>query len=167
VASRYVGTLLQAEGVTLVDLFAARTILEPPLAALAARNSTKQSVNRLRAIVVQEEATLEDGAAFARVSTEFHRELVRQAGNQTLTVLASLLWDLAERHVVSGATEVGDSPALVKRRTAALHAHQRLVELIAAKDGDGAEAFWHRHMTAVGQLMAAVSGGKALVDLFG
>jgi DNA-binding FadR family transcriptional regulator len=166
VASRYVGTLLQSEGVTLNDLFGARTVLEPPLAGLAARNATKAGVKRLRDVLVAEEAAVNDGPAFARVSTQFHQELVQMAGNQTLTVLASLLWDLVERHVLGAVLEAGDTPARVKQRTMAMHAHQRLVEFIAAKDAAGAEQFWQKHMAAVGTIMSEFHGSKALVDLF-
>lgn len=166
VASRYVGTLLQAEGVTLNDLFGARTVLEPPLAGLAARNATKAGVKRLRDVLVVEESTLDDGPAFARATTQFHKELVHLAGNQTLTVLASLLWDLAERHMVTSVKEGGDDPARLKQRRGALQAHRRLVDLIGAKDAAGAEAFWSKHMAAVAQIMSDHHGSKALVDLF-
>lgn len=167
VASRYVGTLLQTEGVTLNDLFNARTVLEPPLAGLAARNGTRAGLKPLRDVLDAEEASLADGAAFARATTQFHKELVHLAGNQTLTVLASLLWDLAERHVVTSVAEGGDDPAKLKQRRGAFHAHRRLVELVAAKDAAGAEEFWRKHMTAVAQLMSDHHGSKALVDLFG
>ena len=166
VASRYVGTLLQSEGVTLDDLFRARTVLEPPLAGMAARNAGKAALRPLREVLATEEAALADGAAFARATTRFHKELVMLAGNQTMTVLASLLWDLAERHVVTSVTEGGDDPARLKQRRAALGAHQRLVGLLAAKDAAGAEEFWRKHMAAVAQLMSDHHGGKALVDLF-
>jgi DNA-binding FadR family transcriptional regulator len=62
--------------------------------------------------------------------------------------------------------EAGDTPARVKQRTMALHAHQRLVEFIATRDAAGAEQFWQKHMVAVGAILSEFHGSKALVDLF-
>jgi DNA-binding FadR family transcriptional regulator len=167
VATRYVGIVLHAKGVSLDDLQLARAALEPPLAGLAARRSTPESVKRLEQIVDTERQSLSDAAAFVRITTEFHREVVRQAGNETLTLLANVLWDLVERQVYAGATETGDSPARLKQRGIALEAHGQLTEHIAARDHEGAEAFWRKHMLRIARLMSEFFGKKALVDLFG
>jgi DNA-binding FadR family transcriptional regulator len=68
--------------------------------------------------------------------------------------------------MVTSITEGGNDPARLRQRRQALHAHQRLVGLIAAKEAAAAEEFWRKHMKAVAQLMSDHHGSKAIVDLF-
>jgi GntR family transcriptional regulator, transcriptional repressor for pyruvate dehydrogenase complex len=169
VAGRYVGTLLQMEGTTLDDLYEARTVLEPPLAAIAATRASKDpaALATLREILDNVAASLGDTAAFARAASQFHQEVIRLAGNGTLSLLVNLLWHLVELQTANAAAETGMTANEVKKkRTAALHAHQRLLELIESGDAQGAEAFWRTHMTEVGKFFSKRHGGKAVVELF-
>ena len=44
-------------------------------------------------------------------------------------------------------------------------AHRRLVELIAAGDAPGAEAWWRRHLTEANRYLLAIPGGDDPLDL--
>jgi DNA-binding FadR family transcriptional regulator len=166
VASRYVGLLLQMDGATLDDLFTARVVLEPPLAGMAAKAMTRAGRIRLQERLEGEEGSLQDGPAFARASSAFHHAIINLSGNHTLALLAGLLWNLIEAQVTAAVIEAGDSPAQLKQRRVALHAHQRLVELLVAKNCQGAEDFWRNHMEAVAKLMSNRHGSTALFELF-
>ena len=48
---------------------------------------------RLEGVIVEEEAVLDDPAAFAEANARFHEELVALTGNQTPTNLAEMLND--------------------------------------------------------------------------
>jgi DNA-binding FadR family transcriptional regulator len=165
VASRYVGLLLQMDGTTLDDLFQARVILEPPLAGMVAARRTNAVMTELRACLAAEEESLDDAAAFAQASTRFHEAIIRLAGNHTVATLVSLLWHLVEVHTAEAIAAAGEKPSERSKRTAALHAHQRLVELVDSGDAEAAEAFWRQHMTAVAQLFAKTYGPKTVFEL--
>ena len=165
VASRYVGLLLQMDGTTLDDLFQARVLLEPPLAGLCAERRTNAAVAELKACLAAEEEALDDTAAFAKASTRFHEAIIRLAGNHTVATLVSLLWHLVEVHTAEVVAAAGEKPTERSKRTAALHAHQRLVELIDAGDAEKAEAYWHQHMVAVAQIFAKTYGPKTVFEL--
>ncbi|HTD58575.1 MAG TPA: GntR family transcriptional regulator, partial [Solirubrobacteraceae bacterium] len=64
VSARYMGFVLQYKGISVEDVLRARCILEPPLAGVLAstRNATK--LKRLRAVLAEEEASLDDPIAF-------------------------------------------------------------------------------------------------------
>ncbi|MGH9186524.1 MAG: FadR/GntR family transcriptional regulator [Acidimicrobiales bacterium] len=167
VASRYVGLLLQMDGTTLDDLFQARIILEPPLAGLVAANHTKAEVGELRERLDETEKAVDNAIQFAQATNRFHETIVRLAGNHTVKLLVSLLWNLFEQHTSGALAETGERPGERSKRRAALHAHQRLVDLIEAGDAEGAESFWRKHMTAVGELFAKTHGPKTVFELLG
>jgi DNA-binding FadR family transcriptional regulator len=164
-ASRYVGLVLQMEGASLDDLFAARVILEPPLAGLAALHARKGGIADLTRLADEEEAVLDDGPAFAAASSRFHQRLIELSGNRSLALLCGLVWHLIERQTTT-AVQAKAEPGDLRARSRALRAHRRLVELIAAADPAGAESFWAGHMRAVGQLFSQAQEGRALVELF-
>ena len=165
VASRYVGWLLQMDETTLDDLFGARVMLEPPLAGLVAARADKAVLKELRASLAAEEVALEEARAFSHASTQFHATIVRLAGNRTVSTLLNLLWELFELHTTEAVIDTDDQPAERSRRRAAYRAHERLVELIEARDAEGAEAFWREHMRAVGELFSKTYGPKTVFEL--
>jgi len=165
VASRYVGLLLQMDGTTLDDLYEARVLLESPLAGVLASKRTKAIVSELRQRLGEEEAVVDDAAKFEEASSRFHETIVRLAGNHTVATLVNLLWELFELHAANAIAELRELPGGPSKRKAALHAHQRLVDLVEKGDAPGAEAFWRQHMTAVGQLFAKTYGAKTVYEL--
>ena len=58
-----------------------------------------------------------------------------------------------------------DELLLEKRLRVGFKSHAKLVDLIEAKDGAGAETHWRAHMIAAGKVWLDMVGASSLVDL--
>jgi DNA-binding GntR family transcriptional regulator len=80
--------------------------------------------------------------------TAFHALIVDMVGNQTLSVLSGMLRHIIDvahmAHVESDAGTPTGQEALQK----GFAAHERIVELIAARDVERAERLWRKHLLA-------------------
>lgn len=166
VAARYAGTLLQASGTTVEDVNVARAVIEPAAVRMMAERPTKRAIAQLQAVIDDEEAALDDPAAFADLAVRFHETIVELSGNNTLAVLIGMLREILSAHLAptQGRRQPGD---LARDDRKAWRAHQKLLALIAAGDVDGASDYWARHIAAVDQLVGTVRGRKTVLDLLG
>jgi DNA-binding FadR family transcriptional regulator len=162
VAARYAGNFLQYAGATLEDVYVARAVVEPPAARMLAERHSPKAAKKLRELIAQEALVVEDGRAFAALSTRFHELVMELAGNQTLALGVGMLHDIIEMHVASGLVRHLEVAAI--RRS--VRSQEKLVELIEAGDADGAERHWRSHMRAAGQALLDHAGRKTVVDLF-
>jgi flavin reductase (DIM6/NTAB) family NADH-FMN oxidoreductase RutF len=126
-----------ASGIDGADLLAVQRVVEPKIAALAARTATRHDLSRLRSLLQSAAAVVDQPRMFTELSLEFHVALAEASGNRGLRALAVSLradqqfayearTDLARaRHVVAAheailcSIEAGD--AVVAR--AAMHEH--------------------------------------------
>jgi DNA-binding FadR family transcriptional regulator len=162
--ARTAALVLQARDVALADVSAARTIIEPAAVRLVATGrGRRRAATRLRALIDEQRAVIDDPDAFGQANARFHAELVAAAGNQTLAIVAEMLDEIVARAVtaVSRTDEPSDAVA-VRRR--GIRSQERLVELIEAGDGEAAEAHWRTHMDAVGRVMLGQKA-QTVVDL--
>lgn len=164
--TRAAGLALQAGGATMRDIYETRTLIEPPAARLAAERRSKEASKALREHLAAEWQTVEDAVARAKAIARFHRILLEECGNITLGILGVALHDVVERHLhlshrERGATE-GTSTKLAQ---VGFKSHERLIELIEAKDGPGAEAHWIKHMEAAGQVWLKGVASKSVIDI--
>jgi len=150
-ASRYAGLLLEYRGATLADVYDARNIIEPPCAAVLARRRTRRDLDELRAQLELTRAALADPAVAINLLNDFHALLVRLAGNQTLTVLSGMLRQIIDRSTVRHVHALGGSPLNGAALRAGFREHEKIVALIAGRDGSGADAVWRQHLTAAQQ----------------
>ena len=165
-AARRAGLLLQVRGVTLADVQQARTIIEPPCARMLAERRDRDGLRRLRAVIEQEQDAVGDAHAFAELSTQFHELIVELGGNQTLSVLVSLLHDIVEMHAEASLESTSvDQPAAMTRRRRAIRSHEKLVGLVEAGEGERAERHWRNHIDVAGKLILNAVGAKTVVDL--
>lgn len=163
--TRAVGVALQARGATLRDIYEVRSMMEPPAARMAAEASPKEAAEALRAQVAREWAVGEDDVARAKGIADFHRLLLESSGNPVLAVVGGALQAIVERHMQLAYRQTWPRPAPAKRVSAGLRSHEKLVDLIEAGDGAGAEAHWIRHMAAAGETWLKDVGGTAVVDV--
>lgn len=162
--ARTAALVLQARDVSLADVFEARTIIEPSAARLVASSrGRRKAATRLKTLIEEQRASLDDPEAFGRANARFHQELVALAGNQTLTIVAEMLHEIVARAVTAvSQSEGGHAPTETRRR--GLRSQERLVELIEAGDSEQAEEHWRRHMSVVGQVMLGQQA-QTVVDL--
>ena len=97
-AASQVGVFLQIAGTTLQDVWMARTIIEPPAAGLLAARHDPVAFAELEAnIAAAREAAQNDLIRYADLTAEFSMLITRHCGNQTIHVLASLIYDIIRR----------------------------------------------------------------------
>ncbi|MBV9840576.1 MAG: FadR family transcriptional regulator [Sphingomonadaceae bacterium] len=165
--ARAAGIALQSHHVTIGDLYEMRTIIEPPAARLVAERDGKQAAKVLRAHLEKEFAVAGNPLASTRAIAEFHRLMIEQCGNVTLTMMAHALQGLVERHLVlSQRRELPGDAAWLERRTRyGLRSHAKLIALIEQGDGEGAERHWRDHMQAAGIHWLAEVAPMTLLEL--
>jgi DNA-binding FadR family transcriptional regulator len=169
--ARYAGFALQADGATLGDLYQVRLAIEPFAARLAAENSTKATVDKLRREVaaIGERLEADDVDGYVKLITRFHQSVVDMCANKTLRMMSLLLQGVIEKHQsrIKGSPKIvrmkGESRAKLYR--ASMKSLGKLVELIAAKDGAGAEAHWRSHVEAGNDLWVSGYDQTAIVDV--
>jgi len=78
----------------------------------------------------------------------FHGQLVHQSGNTVLRLLAGMLHDIAEAVYPQLPVTAGrlSKKATLQRSEESTDAHEKLLELIKAKQADAAEKFWREYM---------------------
>jgi DNA-binding FadR family transcriptional regulator len=151
--ARYAGFALQAQGALLSDVYQARLAVEPFAARLAASTRKAADVARLREELDSVTKLLEDhqAAEFRAAVARLHLSIVELAGSPTLTMIAAMLERVAESHqwkFVARAPEArAQSPEeAMKRNRGALRSFKRVIDLIEARDADGAETQLRRHI---------------------
>lgn len=166
-AARRAGLLLQVRGVTLADVQAARMIIEPPCARMLAERRDRDGLRRLRALIEEERQQVSDHHAFAELSTRFHELVVELGGNQTLSLLVSLLHDIVEMHAEVSLEQSAESSGdgAVVRRKRAIRSHEKLVAFVEAGDAERAERHWRNHIDVASKLILNTVGAKTVVDL--
>ena len=164
---RAAGITLQSQNVTIGDVYEMYALLEPPAARLVAERRSAEAGPILREIVAREFSIADDSDAAMDAIADFHENLIELAGNKTLIVFVNALRALARAHVTLARRR---NPKLDAEMTArqlkqGFKSHARLVNLIEAGDGPGAEAHWRRHMLAAGEVWMANVGTDSIVDL--
>lgn len=120
--------------------FETRLILEPEIAALAARRATEEDIHRMEQNILFQKSLPEDQVvSIIRADIEFHCLLAEASKNETNSMLMNLLarisfhgWKAAMR--VKG------------RNESAVEEHGRLVRMLAKRDEDGARTAMRKHM---------------------
>ncbi len=150
-AARYTGLLLQYKGVQLSDVYRARTAIEVSAVGELASAPAK-TVKVLADLVERGGELLDDAYGFARHDTAVHQAIVDLAGNETLSVLASMLLHVMDAHNEHFMSQHGEAHEKQADRLA-FRAHKKLVKLLQAGDAAAAMAFWRKHLNNVERYM--------------
>ncbi len=129
-----IGLALASQGVHSSDVGEAIRLLEPACAMACALRTDRATevVPALDAIVTESRDPTLTASEVSQYSRQFHEELVRRCGNETLSMVAGALEHLWSRHVASATTSATAAPRSDK--VSSVDEHARIVELIA--DGD-------------------------------
>lgn len=174
VAARYVGLLLQVQDTTIADVYDARMVLEPVCARMMASRRTKADLAEMNRCIEAIEEIVEAGpeaapnpAAWARGTYQFHELILKGSGNKTMAVQGGVLQEVVATHLdITVARNFDDATTQDSfRRT--IKSYRKLVELVEAKNPDGAEKHWRIHMEAAAKsLLGDDIRNKSIVDLF-
>jgi DNA-binding GntR family transcriptional regulator len=141
-----------------VETLEARAVLEGLAARYAARNVTDVDIAELRAIVGEMEARLTEGdlLGISEGNTRLHSRLLQIANNQTV---ARLIERLHAQHVRSQFRIIlvpGRPPRSVAE-------HRAIVEAVASRDPDAAEAAMRSHLANTVETLRTLAGSRQLL----
>lgn len=144
--SRYASFVLQANAVSVPDIFEARLAIELFVVRRLARTAGKAQIARLRQEARRLEALNEGGDARAFIFglTEFHRVLVEVGGNETLHFMIQMLQDLMQQvqlRLLTREREDSEGDGIK-----AVRSMRRLVDLIEEGKGEEAARHWRLHL---------------------
>ena len=126
----------------LKDIFEVRHLLEPQLAALAAERATPEDVERLSAILVEQQRQIMEGETGVDADTEFHFTLATATHNTALVKVVSAVEDVLRQSRDQTLQQPG-------RPERSLNSHRQILEMIQAGDHLGARSAMEHHLTAV------------------
>lgn len=131
--------LLELGSIEHMEVAEVRQYLEVPAARLAATHRTDDELAQLRDIVRQQKTATVDDPEVPKLDEKFHSLIAQASGNRVLSALVAALHHETEPvHYLDLSPEVG--------RTT-VRQHKVIVEAIAAKDSDAAEAAIVEHLS--------------------
>jgi GntR family transcriptional repressor for pyruvate dehydrogenase complex len=139
---RPVGLVLALSDSGLEELFEARKLVEPGLAALAATRIDDEEAAELCRLAESSPASLEEPEAFMWADIELHARIARAASN---AVLERLLDSIAGMGIASRRRTGRLAPV----REQSARDHREIAAAIAAHDADAAHAAMLRHLVNV------------------
>ncbi|MCV7408460.1 GntR family transcriptional regulator [Mycobacterium florentinum] len=143
-ATRAVVIYLEYLGTTLADLLNARLVLEPLAASLAAERIDEAGIERLRA-VLREEEHWRPGLPAPR--DEFHIALAEQSKNPVLQLFIDVLMRLTTRYALRSRTD--SASEAIEALDYMHHDHCEIVAAVTAGDSARAKTLSERHVEAV------------------
>ena len=127
-------------------LFEVRRVLEPGLAALAARRATPEQIDRMRMVVDDQKKKVEARESYIKEDTTFHFLVAEATGNETLLRVADSLMELL-RESRDSSWKIGERPIR------SLKQHQAILGAIEARKPLIAERRMREHISAIERLM--------------
>ncbi len=165
-AARQVGVFLQKEGTTLQDVWLARTIIEPPAAALLAARRNLEAFTELAAnIEAAREAAKHDLIRYADLSAEFSLLITRHCGSNTIHLLASLIYDIIRRQHEHVTEQTSTKSSVDKLRQESIQSRVKALELMRKGTPAAAEKFWRAHLEHMRDLVLVAYKEPMTIDV--
>ncbi len=132
-------------------LFEVRMVIEPDLAALAARRASFEQIVKMRETLQEQEASLKQGQTGIKADTAFHFLLAEAAGNEILLRIMDSLMSLLH--------ETREASLLTSGRPASsLKQHKAIIRAIEARDPVAAERRMREHIAGMEKLVLTTQG---------
>jgi GntR family transcriptional repressor for pyruvate dehydrogenase complex len=128
------------------ELLDVRRMIEPGLAARAAKNATEEEIAQMRAILDRHEAKLRRGEQAIDEDSDFHYSIALAARNSLVLRVFDVLMDLL-RESRSRSLQVPGRP---KR---SFDGHRRILRAIESRDAKAAEAAVHKHLKEIEEIV--------------
>jgi len=135
--------LAQREAVA--ELYEARRLLEPPIAALAARRASPDEIDELARILDEKAREVSAGRTGFAQDAAFHTAIAHSSHNRAITRIVTTLMDL----LAQSREESLQAPGRPERSH---RDHRRVLKAIERGDAGGAEQAMHSHLVAVERL---------------
>ena len=164
--SRQVGVFLQIEGTTLEDVWFARTIIEPPAAALLAKRRDPAAFAALEANLDEMRiAAQNDLIRYADLAADFSLLITQYCGNKTIHLLASLIYDIIRRQHEHVTERTITKSSVDELRQGSIRQRETYLEMMREGRVDEVEAFWRAHLERMRDLVLAAYEGPATIDV--
>jgi DNA-binding GntR family transcriptional regulator len=139
-----------------IEITEVRRLLEGLIAARAAQRATPAEVEELRQVIMQmrEAVASAELMRYSDVNARLHGMIRRIGAHQTAAGILERLRAQLVRHQFTLALVPG-------RPAVSLAQHERIVEAIAARDPQGAEAAMLEHITSVIEALTGLAAGQA------
>jgi GntR family transcriptional repressor for pyruvate dehydrogenase complex len=142
---------VQGQRQRIEEIFEFRRLLEPQIAFLAARNMSRNELDRLKILVVDQERRIIAGKDDADLDAAFHLLLAGATGNRVIHEVVRTL-----SHVLSETRS--EALQSEERRRASVRTHILIIDALERGDGAGAREAMHRHLA---EIERAVFGREA------
>jgi len=130
------------------DVFEVRKLVEPEIAAMAARNASPSQCNSLEAIVVEQEKALLSGQPGRAYDQELHELLAAASGNEVMRAMVVALHDEFTESRAEGLQSK-------ERQEASLAAHHAIVDAVTGGHVMQAEKAMREHLEEVEAIVFA------------
>jgi DNA-binding FadR family transcriptional regulator len=144
IVARPAGLLLELTGATISDVMVAQAGIEPMAARLLAESGTAQAFDELDKMLAEHIPSGWQSGRLAETTGDFHRRMVELSGNATLAIIAGMLHEITVRHTAFLFKE--RRPVSKADYDKLMRSYARLMKLLRAADGAGAEAHWRKHL---------------------
>jgi GntR family transcriptional repressor for pyruvate dehydrogenase complex len=139
------------------DLYEARRLLEPPIAALAARRAGPEEVAELIRILDEQAKEVAGGRTGLAQDAAFHTAIAHSAHNRAITRIVTTLMDL----LAQTREESLHTPGRPERSH---QDHRRILAAIQARDAEAARQAMLDHLVAVERLVVGRDSASGPAD---
>jgi GntR family transcriptional repressor for pyruvate dehydrogenase complex len=136
------------------ELFEARRLLEPAIAALAARRATREELGEMERILEDQAKEVSLGRTGVAQDAALHAAIANSAHNRAITRIVSALVDLLSQSREESLHTPG-------RPTRSHEDHRRVLEAITRRDEVAAHRAMLDHLIAVESLVTGARGDEA------
>jgi GntR family transcriptional repressor for pyruvate dehydrogenase complex len=127
------------------ELFEARRLLEPAIAAIAARRATREEISEMERIVEDQAKEVAAGRTGMLQDTALHAAIANSAHNRAITRIVNALMDLL--------TQSRGVPAHARETGASHQDHRRILAAVQKRDEVAAHRAMLDHLIAVETLV--------------
>jgi GntR family transcriptional regulator, transcriptional repressor for pyruvate dehydrogenase complex len=143
--ARSIGVLLQLQGASILDIFRARSLIEPELVRSIAANPETAPLAELASCAAAQRFSLSDLAAYKREELYFRQLLISHSSSITLANLATLLSAILESKLLA-LPPVPETSATAAELRRGVRAKEKLISLIESGKPEEAEASWRAYL---------------------
>ena len=165
VAARYAGFVLQFRDTTIADVLEARAVIEPPCAGILATRRSAADLRKLRAAADEADQAIDDPELSIRLQQDFHSLVVDLAGNETVKVMVGMLRHIIDAATYSKVSRDAGTPDEREAQQKGHRSHRRFLDYIEAKDAEGAERLWRKHIVDTTAWLMSTPTASKVVEL--
>jgi GntR family transcriptional repressor for pyruvate dehydrogenase complex len=167
VATRYLGLILQVNGTTLAEIYSVHALIEPAAARFVAEEKSAEAGPILRACLQAGRDHLDNDFMYGTDTAKFRNKLIELTGIATLTLVTAVLSDIFQRFWTTLSVTTGQQGDNTQAKRLSIRSSEKLIELIEAGDGPGAEEHWRKHTALVGKSMQRWLDATRVIDILG